>query len=85
MKHPNEHFANAKTEAWVGNEYRELTPSEEALIKEGKKSLKTNGRSEYVFIDHPDSGKGTNPADGYIKRRRQTNFTPPKKKRKKRK
>jgi hypothetical protein len=68
--------------AWVGSEYRELTDKEMYEISRGRKSLKTNGKSEYVYIDHPDlhtpEGVKTKP-----RRKRGTNFTPPKKKRKK--
>lgn len=75
-----------KPVAWVGLEYRELTNDEMAMIDRREKTLKTNGASEYVFIDHPDR-EGYNQS-GYIipkfRRRHPTNYTPPKKKRKKR-
>lgn len=71
---------------WVGAEYRLLKESEKALIASGRKSLKTNGKSELVYIDSPDAGqgKGDNHANMYIPgRKRPTNYTAPKKKRRK--
>ena len=70
---------------WVGTEYRLLTDQERALIKSGRKSLKTNGKSQLVYIDHPDHGygKADNADNMYIPGRKgPTNYTKPKKKRK---
>lgn len=66
---------------WVGAEYRLLTDGEKARIKSGRKSLKTNGKSQLVYIDSPDS---INMDTGEFKksRSRGTHLTPKKKKRK---
>lgn len=67
-----------RIKAWVGGTYRELHDHEIKLIDNDRKILKTNGKSEYVFIDNPEraSSEGR-----IIKRRKPTNITPKKKKR----
>jgi hypothetical protein len=77
---------------WVGADYRLLKEAEKALIKRGRKSLKTNGDSQLVYIDHPDLmsvSYGDSNAQGQPfgrskrkQRTKPTNYTPPKKKRK---
>jgi hypothetical protein len=62
--------------AWVDGEYRQLTEREAYEINRGRKALKTNGKSEYVYIDAPERGKTFQRISG-------PNYTPPKKKRKK--
>jgi hypothetical protein len=66
---------------WVGTEYRLLTVAEKARIKTGRKSLKTNGKSQLVYIDSPDS---IDMDTGVYRKNRSrgSNFTPKKKKRK---
>lgn len=70
----------AISRVWVGGSYRELLPQEQKLIESGRKILKTNGKSEYVFVDNPE--RFSFESERIIKRRRQTNFTTKKKKRK---
>lgn len=67
-----------KIRAWVGGTYRELHDHEIILIYNDRKILKTNGKSEYVFIDNPER---VSPEGRTIKRRKPTNVTPKKKKR----
>jgi hypothetical protein len=62
--------------AWVGSEYRELTDKEVHELMRRRKILKTNGKSQYVYIDNPEPSRRTQRLS------QGTNFTPPKKKRK---
>lgn len=64
---------------WVGPDYRELTAEECALITKGKKILKTNGKSEKVYIDNPFQESYSGFQKKY--RHKPTNITPKKKKR----
>lgn len=75
-------MSGEKIKAWVDGEFRELYDDELYKLAKGKKVLKTNGKSEYVYIDPPDRMS----PEGVIQkfRRKNSNFTPPKKKRKKR-
>jgi hypothetical protein len=65
----------SKSLVWVGKEYRELNSCEKDLLNQGKKILKTNGKSEFVLIDNPQ-------ARPYV-RVGGSNFTPKRKRRNK--
>jgi hypothetical protein len=67
---------------WVGKEFRELTPAEEHQIQTRRKILKTGGNGEYILVDHPDRIELGNGRFKKVRNKR-TNYTPPKKKRKK--